>query len=253
MFWFFLSLAFLSRESDWHRNICGGELFFPATSINHKRRAVFIKRKCYHSRLKEPRKRVQEIEPNSPTQWVGDLSSWFTEYKWTFPLQMFLVTTTYLAPVGDFDFLNVFDFLPILVILSWISLNSSVHAAAAAKSLQSCPTLCDPVHGLPPGSPIPGILQARTLEWVAISFSNAWKVKSESEVAQSCLTLCDPMDCSLPGSSVHGIFQARVLEWGAIASSIHPPCHPPNSVWILWPKSWWFYQWNIPVFIHILV
>ena len=46
-------------------------------------------------------------------------------------------------------------------------------AAAAAKSLQSCPTLCDPIDGSPPGSPIPGILQARTLEWVAISFSNA--------------------------------------------------------------------------------
>jgi len=53
----------------------------------------------------------------------------------------------------------------------------SVHAAAAAKSLQSCPTLCDPIGGSPPGSPIPGILQARTLEWVAISFSNAWKWK----------------------------------------------------------------------------
>ena len=46
-------------------------------------------------------------------------------------------------------------------------------AAAAAKSLQSCPTLCDPIAGSPPGSPVPGILQARTLEWVAISFSNA--------------------------------------------------------------------------------
>ena len=46
---------------------------------------------------------------------------------------------------------------------------------AAAKSLQSCPTLCDPITGSPPGSPIPGILQARTLEWVAISFSNASK------------------------------------------------------------------------------
>ena len=46
-------------------------------------------------------------------------------------------------------------------------------AAAAAKSLQSCPTLCDPIDGSPPGSPIPGIVQARTLEWVAISFSNA--------------------------------------------------------------------------------
>ena len=45
-------------------------------------------------------------------------------------------------------------------------------AAAAAKSLQSCPTLCDPIDGTPPGSPVPGILQARTLEWVAISFSN---------------------------------------------------------------------------------
>ena len=59
-------------------------------------------------------------------------------------------------------------------------------AAAAAKSLQSCPTLCDPTDGSPQGSPIPGILQARTLEWVAISFSNAWKwklkVKSLSRV-----------------------------------------------------------------------
>ena len=60
--------------------------------------------------------------------------------------------------------------------------------------------------------PVPGILQARTLEWVAISFP-----MRESEVTQSCLTLSHPMDCSLPGSSVHGIFQARVLEWIAIA------------------------------------
>ena len=52
-----------------------------------------------------------------------------------------------------------------------------VYAAAAAKSLQSCPTLCDPIDGSPRGSPIPGILQARKLEWVAISFSNAWKWK----------------------------------------------------------------------------
>ena len=50
-------------------------------------------------------------------------------------------------------------------------------AAAAAKSLQSCPTLCNSIDGSPPGSPVPGILQARTLEWVAISFSSAWKWK----------------------------------------------------------------------------
>ena len=91
--------------------------------------------------------------------------------------------------------------------------------AAATKSLQSCPTLCDPIDGGPPGSPVPGILQARILECVAISFSNAWKVKSESEVAQSCPTLSDPMDCSPPGSSIHGTLQARILEWGAIAFS----------------------------------
>ena len=61
-----------------------------------------------------------------------------------------------------------------------------LYIAATAKSLQSCPTLCDPIDGSPPGSPIPGILQARTLEWVAISFSNTWKwkvkVKSLSRV-----------------------------------------------------------------------
>ena len=50
-----------------------------------------------------------------------------------------------------------------------------VFAAAAAKLLQSCPTLCDPIDSSPPGSPVPGILQVRTLEWGAISFSNAWK------------------------------------------------------------------------------
>ena len=60
----------------------------------------------------------------------------------------------------------------------------NVIVAAAAKSLQSCPTLWDPIDGSPPGSPSPGILQARTLEWVAISFSNAWKwkVKVKSRV-----------------------------------------------------------------------
>ena len=68
-------------------------------------------------------------------------------------------------------------------------------------------------------APIPGTLQARILEWVAISLLQCMKVKSESEVAQSYPTLCDPMDCSLPGSFIHGISQARVLEWGAIAFS----------------------------------
>ena len=54
-----------------------------------------------------------------------------------------------------------------------VILNSEIQAAAAAKSLQSCPTLCDPIDRSPPGSSVSGIIQARTLEWVAISFSNA--------------------------------------------------------------------------------
>ena len=90
--------------------------------------------------------------------------------------------------------------------------------SAAAKSLQSCSTLCDPIDSSPPDSCVPVILQTRILEWVAIFFSNAWKWKVR-EVAQSCPTLSDPMDCSPQGSSVHGIFQARVLECGAIAFS----------------------------------
>ena len=103
------------------------------------------------------------------------------------------------------------------VLYHWVIREASVYAAA--KSLQSCPTLCDPIDGSPPGSPIPGILQARTLEWVAISFSSAgkWKVKVKS--LGWVRLLGDPMDCSLPVSSVHRIFQARIMEWGAIAFS----------------------------------
>ena len=59
------------------------------------------------------------------------------------------------------------------VVTHFVVLHVFFISAAAAKSLQSCPTLCDPIDGSPPGSPVPGILQARTLEWVAISFSNA--------------------------------------------------------------------------------
>ena len=90
-------------------------------------------------------------------------------------------------------------------------------AAAAAKSLQSCPTLCDPIDSSPPGSSVSGILQARILEWVALSFSNACILSHFS-----CVWLCNPMDCRSPGSSVHGILQARILEW--------LPCPPQGDL-----------------------
>ena len=69
---------------------------------------------------------------------------------------------------------------------------SKVYFAAAAKSLQSCLTLCDPTDGSPPGFPIPGILQARTLEWVAISFSNAWKWKVKVKLFSRVRLLATP-------------------------------------------------------------
>ena len=130
----------------------------------------------------------------------------------------------------------------------------SSNSAAAAKPLQSCPTLCDPIDGSPPGFPVPGILQARTLEWVVISFSNAFsvvsdsvrphrrqpsrlpcpwnspgkntgvgchfllqcmKVKSESEVAQSC-----------PTQRPHGLQPTRLLRpWNFPGKSTGVGCH----------------------------
>ena len=120
-------------------------------------------------------------------------------------------------------------------------IQSKSFAAAAAKLLQLCPTLCDPVDGSPPGSSVPGILQARTLEWVAISFSEEtgwervysegwWKLSyrmrnvatgahAAAKSLQSCPTLCDSIDGSPPGSPVPGILQARTLEWVAISFS----------------------------------
>ena len=101
-------------------------------------------------------------------------------------------------------------------IVSLVFPSHDIIAAAAAKSLQSCLTLCDAIDGSPPGSSIPGILQARILEWVAISFSNPCM---HAKSLQSCPTLCEPMDSSPPGSSVHRILQARILEWVAISFS----------------------------------
>ena len=99
------------------------------------------------------------------------------------------------------------------------SVQGSIIYIAVAKSLQSCPTLCDPRDGSPRGSPHPWDSPGKNTGVGCHFLLQCMKVKSESEVAQSCLPLLDPMDCSLPGSSVHGIFQATVLEWGAITFS----------------------------------
>ena len=100
--------------------------------------------------------------------------------------------------------------------------------AAAAKSLQSCPSLCDPIDSNPPGSAILGILQARTLEWVAISFSNAWKWKVKGKLLSRVWLFETPWAAAYQTCPSMGFFQARVLEWGAIAFSIFTTESPIN-------------------------
>ena len=108
-------------------------------------------------------------------------------------------------------------------------------AAAAAKSRQSCPTLCDPIDGSPPGSPVPGILQARTLEWVAISFSNAWKWKVKVKLLShvrldSILKSRDIINKSLHSQS-YGFSGSHVWMWEL----------DYKESWAL--KNWCFEQW----------
>ena len=87
------------------------------------------------------------------------------------------------------------------------------------EGTQSCLTLRDPMDCSLPGSVVPGIFQARVLEWGAIAFSIHWSAAAAAKLLQLCLILCDPIDGSPPGSPVPGILQARILEWVAISFS----------------------------------
>ena len=105
-----------------------------------------------------------EASPRSRFYWVG---RWLQDYRDHRTSLSLTCTLYYLQAVGHLG-------------------------AAAAKSLQLCPTLCDPIDGSPPGSPVPGILQAGTLEWIAISFSNAWKWKVEEKSLSHVRLLVPP-------------------------------------------------------------
>ena len=152
-------------------------------------------------------------------------------------------------------------------------------AAAAAKSLQSCPTLCDPIDGSPPGSPIPGILQARTLEWVAIAFSVVWKwkvkVKSLSHIQLvvtpwtaayqappsmgfsrqeywSGLVLLIPLSHTQPINASHNFRLHDTLNM-SLSSCLHLHCshivRPPLSVsWSPANASWLFSLSSVALF-----
>ena len=141
------------------------------------------------------------LRHNSPTIWLTHLKS---------SIQWFSVYSQGYANSSTINFIN--SHLPLLFPLS---LSSS--AAAAAKSLQSCPTLCDPTDGSPPGSPVPGILQARILKWVAISFSSAWKWKVKGK------------SFSRVRPSVTPWTPARLLHpWDFPGKSTGVGCHKPT-------------------------
>ena len=96
----------------------------------------------------------------------------------------------------------------------WTTYFWSAAAATAAKSLQSCPTLCDPVDGSPPGSPVPGILQARTLEGGAISFSSAWKWKGKVKLLSCVRHSATPWTAALQAPPSMGF--SRQEYWSGV-------------------------------------
>ena len=98
--------------------------------------------------------------------------------------------------------------------------------AAAAKSLQSCPTLCDPIDGSPPDFPAPGILQARTLEWVAISFSNAWKWKVKVRSLSYIWLLATPWTAAHQAPPSMGV--SRQEYWSGVP--LPSPCRITSAL-----------------------
>jgi len=114
-------------------------------------------------------------------------------------------------------------------------------AVAAAKSLQLCPILCDPIDGSPPGSPVPGILQARTLEWVAISFSNAGKWKVKVKLLSHVRLLAIQWTTAYQAPLSTGFSRQEYWSWVPLPSLTFPASGPfPVSCLFRWPKYWSF-------------
>ena len=126
---------------------------------------------------------------------------------------------------------------------------SSPAAAAAAKSLQLCPTLCDPIDGSPPGSPIPGILQARILEWFAISFSDAWKLKVKVKSLSHVWLLATPWTAAYQAPLSLGLF--RQEYWSGVPS----PSPTRDQIHIPYIGRWILNHWTtreVPCTSHFL-
>ena len=182
--WHFI--LFRSRQLNWAQHklfplqLCFSFFFFlfmSLSTLNHSQIKLQNYTKPFVSCI------IWNIAADMTDPMTGHLNVYFPQMRTVFP-QMTIQSWTsehyhqHINPGGSLR-LQWFQTGPIVSFLAQL-------LTAAAKSLQSCPTLCDPIDGSPPGSPVPRVLQARTLEWVAISFSNAWKrkvkVKSLSRV-----------------------------------------------------------------------
>ena len=115
-------------------------------------------------------------------------------------------------------------------------------AAAAAKSLQSCPTLCNPIDGSPLGSSVPGILQARTLEWVAISFSNAWKWKVKVKSLSRVQLLATPCTAAYQAPPSMGF--SRQEYWSGV------PLPSPHILATNWLRASWYFRYHFSHVYH---
>ena len=111
-------------------------------------------------------------------------------------------------------------------------------AAAAAKSLQSSPTLCDPINGSPPGSTVPGILQARILEWIAISFSSEWKRKVKVKSLSHVWLFATPWTAAYQAPQSHGFSRQEYWSGVPLPSPVHYsspfPFDRSCAVWVIW-------------------
>ena len=112
-----------------------------------------------------------------------------------------------------------------------------------AKSLQSCPTLCDPIDGSPPGSPVPGILQARTLEWVAISFSNAWKWKEKVKSLSRVWVLATPWTAAYQAPLSMGF--SRQEYWSGVPYTTTFPYGHRNLTLLMFKSHLLSYLWLV--------
>ena len=156
----------------------------------------------------------------------GNITLWLEDenYSSSYWLKAYALLNTYMTAVGLLGELVCY----------W-SLNWSQYtypSAAAAKSLQSCLTLCDPVDGNAPGSPLPGILQARKLEWVAISFSNAWKWKVKVKSLSHVQLFTTPWTAAYQAPPSMGF--SRQEYWSGVPS---PSPENVPSTWQTWTQA----------------